>query len=310
MEYRQRRPGRHRERPRSAHRENLRSGAASVVRRGDLTLPVPGCFIAPRTVSAGTHGRALRGKGTTVAGKLSGLVSDFAEKVDRSVGWSRLPTVAAIPVLIGLRDRLREKNLYDTGRGRARHAALHGPRRRRHLGARTLDGTYNDLDDPLMGSLGSRFGRNVPLEHTYPEEPTRLLDPNPRLISRRAADARELPAGDDAQPAGRRLDPVRGARLVQPRPQRPDDAWEIPLEQDDPWPEHPMRILRTHARPEPRRRAGRRPTSRPTPTGGTARRSTAARRSSPTACAPTRAASSSIDDQGLPPARAQKRTST
>ena len=52
-----------------------------------------------------------------MTGKLTRLVSDFAEKVDRSFGWARLPTIAAIPVLIGLRDRLRAKNLYDTGRG-------------------------------------------------------------------------------------------------------------------------------------------------------------------------------------------------
>ena len=130
-----------------------------------------------------------------MAGKLSELVSDFAEKVDRSFGWARLPTVAAIPVLIGLRDRLRAKNLYDTGRGELDKPPFEDPDVGRHLGARMMNGTYNDLDDPLMGSLGSRFGRNVPLEHAYPEEPKRLLDPNPRLISRR------LLTRDSFQPA-------------------------------------------------------------------------------------------------------------
>ena len=120
-----------------------------------------------------------------MTGKLSKLVSDSAEKVDRSFGWARLPTIAAIPVLIGLRDRLRAKNLYDTGRGPLDKPPFEDPDASRHLGARMINGTYNDLDDPLMGSLGSRFGRNVPLEHTYPDDPRRLLDPNPRLISRR-----------------------------------------------------------------------------------------------------------------------------
>ena len=36
----------------------------------------------------------------------------------------------------------------------------------------------------------------------------------------RAADAARVPACDDAQPARRRVDPVRGARLVQPRQER------------------------------------------------------------------------------------------
>ena len=47
---------------------------------------------------------------------LSNLFTRGAEKVDRAVGWSNLPTPLAVPVLIGLRERLRESNLFDTGR--------------------------------------------------------------------------------------------------------------------------------------------------------------------------------------------------
>ncbi len=36
-----------------------------------------------------------------------------------------------------------------------------------------------------MGALGSRFGRNVPLRWTYAEPTDSLLEPNPRLVSRR-----------------------------------------------------------------------------------------------------------------------------
>ena len=95
------------------------------------------------------------------------LLTGVAEKLDRRFGWDKLPLPLALPTLIGLRKRLREKNLYDTGRGPLdRPDVSDHPR---YLTARTLDGTYNDLDDPLMGSLGSRFGRNVPLEHTARE---------------------------------------------------------------------------------------------------------------------------------------------
>ena len=35
-----------------------------------------------------------------------------------------------------------------------------------------------------MGSIGTPFGRNVPLDHTLREPEQQLLDPNPRTISR------------------------------------------------------------------------------------------------------------------------------
>ena len=40
------------------------------------------------------------------------------------------------------------------------------------------------LGSPLMGSIGTRFGRNVPLDQTLRESEAQLLDPNPRTISR------------------------------------------------------------------------------------------------------------------------------
>ena len=104
------------------------------------------------------------------ASPLSRIVAGAAERVDRSIGWSKLPKLLALPVLIGLRGRLRQKNLHDTGRGPLNRPPFTDPNQADHLGARTLDGTYNDLDDPLMGSIGSRFGRNVPLDHTWPDE--------------------------------------------------------------------------------------------------------------------------------------------
>ena len=45
------------------------------------------------------------------------LFTNAAEALDRRVGWDRLPLPLAMLTLIGLRNRLREKNLYDTGRG-------------------------------------------------------------------------------------------------------------------------------------------------------------------------------------------------
>ncbi len=119
----------------------------------------------------------------------------------------------------------------------------------RHLTARTLDGTFNDLDDPLMGSLGSRFGRNVPLGFTVREPENMLLEPNPRLVSR------ELLTRDEFIPATT-LNLLAGAWIqfevhdwFSHGKNEPENPWRIPLADDDPWPQHPMEIART--RPDP-----------------------------------------------------------
>ena len=86
-------------------------------------------------------------------------------RIDRRVGWDRLPKALSLAVLVGLRDTLRRLNLHDTERG-----AVHQPAATRTAGAAAprrsgpLDGTYNDLDQPRMGSAGTRFGRNIPFE--------------------------------------------------------------------------------------------------------------------------------------------------
>ena len=151
------------------------------------------------------------------------LFTDAAEKLDRRYGWDKLLWPFGLVILIGLRNRLREKNLYDTGRG-----SLDKPdvsEHPRYLTARTLDGTYNDLDDPLMGRLGSRFGRNVPLERTV-SEPEDRHSSRTHGASARTAHAQGVPACDNTQPARRRVDPVRSARLVQPRQERGPEPLE------------------------------------------------------------------------------------
>ena len=177
----------------------------------------------------------------------SSLLTNAAEALDRRFGWDKLPRLLAVPTLIGLRNRLRERNLYDTGRGPLdRPDVSDHPR---YLAARTLDGTFNDLDDPLMGSLGSRFGRNVPLEFTVREPDDLLLEPNPRLVSR------ELLTRDTFQPATT-LNLLAGAWIqfevhdwFSHGKNEPDAPWTIPLEDGDPWPQSPMQIPRTRRDP-------------------------------------------------------------
>src|SRR6476659_8507094 len=115
-----------------------------------------------------------------MAGPLTKLLIASSSALDRRFGWDRLPLPLGVFTLAGLRTRLREENLYDTGAGGAKPSGDGRPQ-----DARTTDGSYNDLGNPSMGMIGARFGRNVPLGNTYPEQLPGLLDPNPRLVSRR-----------------------------------------------------------------------------------------------------------------------------
>ncbi|MEE3850267.1 peroxidase family protein [Gordonia sp. LSe1-13] len=106
-------------------------------------------------------------------------LAQAAERLDRAVGWSRLWSPVGLAVLVGLRSQLRAHNLVDTGRpGSPLPAGLTSEYR-----VRTVDGTYNDVASPRVGSAGSRFGRNVPTEQTYPEGADAISQPNPRLVS-------------------------------------------------------------------------------------------------------------------------------
>ncbi len=186
-----------------------------------------------------------------MSGIFSRALSRLAEIVDRSIGWARLPTPLAIPVLIGLRNQLRAHNLYSTGRGPLDVPPCQDPNVANRLDTRMGNGTYNDLNDPLMGSLQSRFGRNVPPEKTYPEKPAQLLDPNPRLISER------LLRRDSFQPATT-LNLLAAAWIQfevhdwMSHPPSPDsDPWEIPVAPTDDFHPKPMLIPRTAPDPSP-----------------------------------------------------------
>jgi len=175
------------------------------------------------------------------------LFTDTAEAVDRRFGWDHLPLPLAMLTLIGFRNRLRKQKLYDTGRGPLdRPDVSDHPR---YLTARTLDGTFNDLDDPLMGSLGSRFGRNVPLEFTVREPEGLLLSPSPRVVST------ELLTRAEFQPATT-LNLLAGAWIqfevhdwFSHGKNESESPWQVPLAEGDDWPESPMCIARTRRDP-------------------------------------------------------------
>jgi hypothetical protein len=108
--------------------------------------------------------------------------------------WYQLPLLIGGSQLVEMRNELRAKNLHDTeepAEPRQEIPANLDPALR---AGRTIDGTFNDLHFPKMGSAGVRFGRNFPLEHTFPDT-ANFLNPNPRTISR------ELMTRDTFKPA-------------------------------------------------------------------------------------------------------------
>ncbi|KAJ7226884.1 heme peroxidase-domain-containing protein [Mycena pura] len=113
------------------------------------------------------------------------ITSDFAARIRIRAScdptWWKLPLVIALLYLAATRNQLEEHNLYDTYLpGELPVKKCDGV----NLAARTLDGTCNELKTPAMGSLGTRFGRYVPIDKSYGEnETTNLYTPNPRTIS-------------------------------------------------------------------------------------------------------------------------------
>jgi hypothetical protein len=188
-----------------------------------------------------------------------GLIGRIAERLDHRYGWSRLPRPIAIVTLIGLRDRLRRRNLFDTSADAPGPPLDPLPPGSRYLEARTIDGTYNDLKVPRMGSRGSRFGRNVPIATTWPEPLPGILEPSPRTVSRELLTRHEfIPASTLNLLAGAWLqfevhDWLSHVKLH-------DDQWEVPLADDDDWPERPMRIERTQPDPTHDPKSGTPPT--------------------------------------------------
>jgi heme peroxidase len=180
---------------------------------------------------------------------LEKLYTASAQALDWAVGWLNLPLPLGIATLLAARTRLRQEDLYDTGGAPSTTRPTLQGTSPGYLTARTPDGSYNDLDHPEMGSTGTRFGRNVPIAHTYAESPERIMQPNPRLVSR------ELLTRDVFQPATT-LNLLAAAWLQfmvhdwrSHGRNAKGNPWRVPLPPGDDWPENPMSILRTRADP-------------------------------------------------------------
>jgi hypothetical protein len=179
----------------------------------------------------------------------------LARRLDLSFGWWRLPVPIGLAVLIGMRAHLRRANLADTTVAPPFHGLPAAPPpSSTATRARTADGRGNDLHQPEMGASGTRFGRNVPLARTYPEPDARVLEPNPRLVSRELLTRTAFtPASTLNLHAAAWLQFMVHDWLSHGRSTtRP--PWTVPLPHGDAWPVDPMTIPRTS--PDPSRTAG------------------------------------------------------
>lgn len=165
------------------------------------------------------------------------------------IPWWRLPTLLAVPRLIQIRNELRQKNLVDT-EDKPLNEGIDPIEKNPQLRyTRTCDGSYNDLKYPRMGSSRARFGRNMPLEHCFPDQ-EKLMIPNPRTVSR------ELFTRDQFQPVPF-LNLLAAAWIqfqvhdwfAHGRDTASPKWFEVALEPGDDWPEKPMRIPPTPADP-------------------------------------------------------------
>src|SRR5262245_23423147 len=95
------------------------------------TEPVPGDSTSDEPVKPGVFER---------------LYDKVAEDIDQKIGWYRLPKPLGLLDLIGIRNVLRERNLYDTSRLPAVDPVQPPPYDPAYRTQRTSDGSWNDLE--------------------------------------------------------------------------------------------------------------------------------------------------------------------
>jgi hypothetical protein len=182
--------------------------------------------------------------------KLGEIFEAACTGIDHRVGWSTLPTAGGLVTLVGVRNKLRAENLYDTGvpEVTSEKAVPAHP----NLDVwRTPDGTSNDLKCPFMGSAGTRFGRNAQIAQTWQDPMPAAMTPSPRVVSQ------ELMTRETFTPATT-LNLLAASWLqFQIRDwfshgsSVKEDPWIIPLGENDTWPDSEMKVLRTM--PDPTR---------------------------------------------------------
>ncbi|MEL6523488.1 MAG: peroxidase family protein [Pseudomonadota bacterium] len=148
----------------------------------------------------------------------------------------------ALALILGHRENLRANNLIDTEVEPPAAPKPSGD----IVGARTVDGSYNDMGKPWMGMAGARFGRNSALKASFGETLPELMEPSPRVVSNKL-----LARGDNFVPVPH-LNVVAAAWIqfmvhdwLSHGKNQKTDPHEVPLPEGDDWPENPMTVMPT-----------------------------------------------------------------
>lgn len=167
---------------------------------------------------------------------------------DRFIAWHRLPKFLGILNLLAFRIEQRHKNLHDTyphqlSQGSPADTPMTDPR---FLTARHSDGLFNDLEQPKMGCVGMRFGRNFPRDHTKSPSEEELMNPNPRVISEKLMARKEFKPATSLN--------LLAAAWIQFQVhdwvghyESETEMHDIPLPAGDTWSEPRMRVFKTEA---------------------------------------------------------------
>src|SRR3954447_8464791 len=164
-------------------------------------------------------------------------------KINKKKQWYELPFPLSLLNLLSLRLDLRDMNLFDTSEKIKTEATEEPPKEA--LTARRPDGRWNDLKDKDMGSVESSFTRNIDPKRIKPEKPPRLHEPSARKVSL------ELMTRHEFQPATNLN--ILAAAWIQFENHnwffhgrgKAEETLDVPIEDSDDWPEHPMRVRRT-----------------------------------------------------------------
>lgn len=198
----------------------------------------------------------------------------FFQALNLVVPWYRLSTWGALINLGALRIVLRQRNLHNTSTVPVSNAAglsTLPPFNPLDLKQRNLDGYYNDLNNPRMGSSsdpdlsdansmyfeksnpGARFGRNIPLDEAFPEPEPELMSPSPRLVSTELLARRAFIPAPTLNFLAAAWIQFQTHDWFNHGEAVPENPFKVPLADGDPWHAHacPMTIKRT--RPDPTR---------------------------------------------------------
>jgi hypothetical protein len=162
--------------------------------------------------------------------------------------WYKLPKLLGLAKVFRIRRDLRANNLYDAEKVDGLALPPLGKPGAKERASRTVDGTYDDLDQPRMGSVGTRFGRNVPLDRVIPDQ-SALLTPSPRTVSLELMTRQQFQAATSLNLLAAAWIQFEVHDWMSHGHNEKENPIEVPLEDTDAWPERPMLVRRTRRDP-------------------------------------------------------------